>query len=627
MTRESRMFGGATAAWIPTAYFVFPVAVFVLNVCITWNRWTDPLVDGGRELHVPARIVQGERLYTDIHYYYGPLAPYLNALGFKLFGIHTCVLVWLGIIASALGLLALYRIALRYLNPPQAALTTATVAAIPLFLPIMGAVPLPYSYSVLYASILGWWALEIALRRADGWEWKSGVLLGFSACAKPEAAGNFILAILLVEAIQSRNPLGSLKRFLIPIAGVAGMVYIPFLFLVPPHTLWTEGFLTMFRIPREWQIFYLHVSGLDWIGIRLLELVVVLLGHGTFLFAFCFLAIFTTKHEIDRNGTWLAIAFGVIALVGGAILIWPPNWLRFTATNLPPIVRIFPPACAVWICVIAYRLGKNRLQKRISEARANSTGLQLSAVPVLLILAAGLTSWRVLLNARYSTGYSALSLVLPVLLTGIVLLKALPAYVEKRFPGAGVRFLSIGFAALVSWQIVHLTWNVSYFRTPERWRKVEAARGFFWVTPPERGRLFGEALSVLLKQKKAGESLAAFPEGSMFNFLGDLPTPLPQEQFLPGMLDRISEKNLVRKLEQSPPQWVVVTSADYSFFGAGQFGVDFYQRIGNFIRSNYRLSYLFRSYDPTPAGGFGNPVIAIYRVKEKTAWSADGKNE
>ena len=60
-----------------SAVLLLPYAVFLLLAAISWNRWIEPFVDTGRELLVPARVAGGEKLYRDVRFYYGPLAPYL----------------------------------------------------------------------------------------------------------------------------------------------------------------------------------------------------------------------------------------------------------------------------------------------------------------------------------------------------------------------------------------------------------------------------------------------------------------------------------------------------------------------------------------------------------------------
>src|SRR5262247_1070584 len=80
-------------------------SLFVFMLAATWHRWTRPIIDHGREMHLPQRLLSGERLYTDILYYYGPFPPYFNALLYRLFGIHLSVLHASGIICATLILL------------------------------------------------------------------------------------------------------------------------------------------------------------------------------------------------------------------------------------------------------------------------------------------------------------------------------------------------------------------------------------------------------------------------------------------------------------------------------------------------------------------------------------------
>jgi hypothetical protein len=60
-----------------------------ISLCVgmaaSWQRWGNPLVDSGRELNVPLRLLHGEQLYSQVNYIYGPLSPYLNALLYWIF--------------------------------------------------------------------------------------------------------------------------------------------------------------------------------------------------------------------------------------------------------------------------------------------------------------------------------------------------------------------------------------------------------------------------------------------------------------------------------------------------------------------------------------------------------------
>src|ERR1700719_2830974 len=55
-------------------------------VAVSWRRWSDPLIDFGRELYLPWRIAGGAVLFRDVDDIYGPLSQYVNAGLFALFG-------------------------------------------------------------------------------------------------------------------------------------------------------------------------------------------------------------------------------------------------------------------------------------------------------------------------------------------------------------------------------------------------------------------------------------------------------------------------------------------------------------------------------------------------------------
>ena len=60
------------------------LAAFLLRV--SWRKWNHPLVDFGRELHIPWRLSEGAVLYRDVDDVYGPFSQYFNAGLFRVFG-------------------------------------------------------------------------------------------------------------------------------------------------------------------------------------------------------------------------------------------------------------------------------------------------------------------------------------------------------------------------------------------------------------------------------------------------------------------------------------------------------------------------------------------------------------
>src|ERR1044071_8861883 len=104
--------------------------LFVAVLIGSWQRWTQPLLDHGREMNLPARILAGEHLYSDVQFLYGPFAPHFNALLYRIFGIHLATLKISGVTCAVLILLMIYWLSRRLMSVWEAALVTALVMVI-----------------------------------------------------------------------------------------------------------------------------------------------------------------------------------------------------------------------------------------------------------------------------------------------------------------------------------------------------------------------------------------------------------------------------------------------------------------------------------------------------------------
>lgn len=542
-------------------------AVFGVQLAITWQRWADPVIDTGRELNVPARLAAGERLYDDVRYYYGPLGPYLNALLYRLFGVHTAVLVAAAVGATGVGLLALYRLARSRLEPAAAATAVSATIVLAMFLPNGGCLALPYSWDTLYASVCGWWALSLAVaandRRRDT---AIGLLLALAALAKVDVAvqlGVPIVALMLTGAAADRRRLSHV----LPAAVLPTVIgYAVCARGIALETLIGEGFLAVVAVPDEWRRLYALMSGFDRPGTRLVEWLVVAVVAAAIVGGASF-----GQRLLDRRGGLVAASWPpIVALLliltfsaglgdGGAI--------GATVRRLPPMVRLLPPlalAVAAW-------LGIARLRGR----RENGALF-------LLASAATLAAGRVFLNARHSTPYSAFGLILAVLLAAMLLF-APPLRSRRR------GWTQLAAAMMVAWILCRGVAGWLAFRAVDEWGPLETGRGRFMVTSPARAAAIDETVRYLIANTAPVDRVATFPEGSIFNFLAERQSPLRQEQLLPGMLDAEAEQRVIQELSAAPPEWVVLGDVDYRLWGRGHFGDDWAQGLGQFLHQNYRL--------------------------------------
>ena len=92
--------------------WIYPLSigiVFVILAAWSWRKWTDPIIDVGRELYIPWQITQGKVLYRDIASLYGPFSSYLNAFFFKLFGVSLTALILCNLTVLAGFTIVVYR--------------------------------------------------------------------------------------------------------------------------------------------------------------------------------------------------------------------------------------------------------------------------------------------------------------------------------------------------------------------------------------------------------------------------------------------------------------------------------------------------------------------------------------
>src|SRR5687768_13988090 len=98
------------------------IILFLFMIAASWERWTQPLIDHGREMNLPVRILTGEKIYGDVQVLYGPFAPQFNALLYRIFVINLSVLKAAGAVCAILILLMIHKLARELMSRWESAL-------------------------------------------------------------------------------------------------------------------------------------------------------------------------------------------------------------------------------------------------------------------------------------------------------------------------------------------------------------------------------------------------------------------------------------------------------------------------------------------------------------------------
>lgn len=130
--------------------------VIALFFGVSYLKWLHPIEDCGREFYVPLQILEGRILYKDIYSFYGPFAPYVLALLFKLFGATLTTGYYIGFFVNFLLCGVVYYLSRLLLSAYKSCLVTLSFVIAVVFIPSLGGYQgtiVPYSYNALFGML------------------------------------------------------------------------------------------------------------------------------------------------------------------------------------------------------------------------------------------------------------------------------------------------------------------------------------------------------------------------------------------------------------------------------------------------------------------------------------------
>jgi 4-amino-4-deoxy-L-arabinose transferase-like glycosyltransferase len=544
---------------------------FLLMLLLSWRRWTSLIVDTGREMDLPARLLRGELLYRDIHYLYPPLSPYFNALLFRLFGVHLEVLNVSGVICALLIVALCYAIARRVLSTREATLATLAVIVWCIFKP-EGNLISPYAFAALHGLMLALSTLLITLRYNEHRRWRevvlAGLLIGLAGITKQEfaltAAVTWSAGLLFVHR---RDGKGFILRLLVA-AGIAIALALPvyayFFSRVGWQTLIEDCHLLYTKIPASLVYYNSARTGLDQPFSSLLQMlggVAVALGIASLIVALS--AIGTEQRKLLRNAF---VFFTCSALVALAINVASRG--RWDGSPL----RALPFALLGLILLHFLRRDESKPQ------------FALFVIAVYSLLALIRVVLRVPSGGAFGGYFLPTSLILIVYLTLVAWPRLVHMWLGREVT-IDTRMRAIGTLILCLWLVA----TIAVFGY--RYRKtfpvlLSAPHGSLYVTE-ENALATQEALAFLAQNTTADDAIAVVPEGSSIAFLAGRRMPLRHQILIPGFMDANEEQRAIETLAQV--KYVLVLNRPMREFGLEAFGRDYYQALGQYLEGNYRI--------------------------------------
>jgi hypothetical protein len=570
----------------------------------SWGKWTDVHIDFGSELYIPWRISEGEALYRDIAHKNGPLAHYVNAGWFRLFGvsIRTLVIANLGVLAAICAIV--FRIFRDGCDRFTAWLTCAVLLCVFAFAQYTTIANFnyvtPYMHHQthgLLGSLATVLCFSIALRgRRLRWCALGGLCLGATLLTKAElavpAAAVAVLGTGLFAATGPRRPL-PVWATVVAAALLPAAVFLVFLGAQMPLPVALRGVLGNFAHLDPGLLgdrFYARGAGLDdlpanaWATLRMFG--------GLSL---CVVAAMLADREIrvGRRRTAAAIALGAVCF---AALVWQREAIPFTR-----LARALPITSAV---LAGYLTLEALRARRDPSALARVAPLALWAVLALGFLG------KMILNARFEQYGFVLAMPATLLLVAGVSW-GLPRWLRAS-PNRGDLARALAVAGVAAFTVQLFSWTERAYARKDF--VVGAGPDAIVAENPRfstRPRVIEQTLRSLREIMPEGSTLLVLPQGVIVNYWLRARNPTPYTIFVPAQIPAYGgEQAILATLRARPPDFVALIHRPHAEYGVGPFGVDPRngRRIMDWVRSDYERVKRIGA-EPFTEGRFGAVIL------------------
>ncbi len=583
-------------------------------VAVGWRRWSDLYVDFGNQLYVPWQIVEGQVLYRDLFYVFGPLSSYLHAFIFSITGPGMIYLAMFNLLLTFLLALIIYRIFMKL-----GGTLTATLAAL-MFLTVHGLgyhkyfgnynFVQPYSHELAHGIFLSFCAIWLFINYLEAPKPARlagiGLMLGLVFLTKIEvmvALGPaIVLGLVAGFRAQGLSREAGITRLLL----VFGMMSVPalgFLFyfaLEMPILEAGEYLIGPWMLALNSQLhdlyYYQFIKGTDKLAENLLDI-----GQFTACFlvlAGLLIAITTQLERYQKNNYFYAML--VISPFLGLIL--------YFFHDIPWKFFLFPLP-VITLCTVLYQSVPIIKNDEGKEELNRILGIWVLAIFSLLMLL------KIFFRSHiYHYGFA---LTIPgSLLTLLVIFIMIPGmFKEKMGNGAAYRFTA---GALVLFYICAMNFDSYLFFSRKSFPISRGADMYYDYRPLqtkdqekiyEKGMIVQAALEFINENIEKDAEIAFIPDAIMLNYLSRHRDPAKGFILNPVTLLLFDNgKSYLEDLKKANPPYVVLIDRYFPEFNMIYFGKDYAQDVHAWIQKNYSPHQQIGA-TPFTASGFGIQIL------------------
>ncbi len=578
--------------WIALSGVLF---TFLIFATLTWAHWGNLRIDCGREMYVPQQLSRGRLLYRDLWYPYGPLAPYWNALLFRLFGVNLVVLYASGLSVTLTFTCFLYAIT-RRVTSSLVAFVTILCFQTQAFHPGLFNFVLPYAYGSTMGSLftlIFLYFLIRHIRNESGWNLPlAGLWAGLTLLTKFEfgLACYFIFAFYQLLDLRTKKNVQSLilnlraflPGILIPVGGYGFFVWklsLPFFI--------RDSF------SREFYVQWSRRQGLRFAPAEVLILISVLIFS---LVIWFLLALLTRRiFKFRRNpAIWLAL---LLPLVWALHLRWGayfPLAMHFIS------LYFLAPGGIFWLAVAFLVRAVVRWQRRPYR-----TAELTKAVLACYALSIGVRIMSKVELANYSIYYNTgLYLIFVMVISEIALRVGIDLKKTRRQALVGFLVMVEGLGLLS----VNYPWRTM----PQSLLRTD--RGSIFAKSSE-AELFPSIIRFIREKSREGKTVLVVPEETSLYFFAGVEAPTRWYMIHPYILSpEWKEREYIHGLETRGIDYILLSNRTNVEYGFAFFGINYNRLVYQWITKNFQVVGQFGHFSRETPSEFG---MLLYQRKDK----------
>ncbi|MEE2885898.1 MAG: glycosyltransferase family 39 protein [Planctomycetota bacterium] len=575
---------------------------------LSWRKWPDVLIDYGQQLYLAWQMAEGRSLYGDLVCNYGPLAAYLNAWVFQIFGGSMMALVGCNLLVFVGIAVFLHRLLCRV-----GTALSAIVGGLLLML-VFGFSQLtlignfnfaaPYENSLTVGLMAALAALWCGLRTLDDGSvrralWTGG-WLGLAFLTKPEvflagAAG--VAAAWIAMAWSAGWGVARLGR-LVAIAALGLLVPLVVSVLAlasaMPFGTAVSGTLgswsALVGSSTSELLFYRRGMGTDDLAGNLGRMLLVAAVWAAVAGSAVIVGGIRKPGSSSAAGpgprrAWVGVVIALLVLGLGCFVVPLPAW-QAVARPLP----------------LAMLLIAGLALRDLRRQGPEQGSAEIAVARLAMAVFAGVLLLKMILNTR--VGHYGFALAMPAtLVVSTAMMAWLPAWVVRR-GGSGVRAAGVCGGVLAAFAVVTIYKSTELLAD----KTVAVGTGPDQIFAKEdwRGDVVNAALVAI--EKLPGDTMAVFPEGSLLNYLTRRRNPTPFYNYMPTGFSIFGEAPILQSLQKTPPDVVVLVDKDTSEFGFQYFGTHYAQQTAAWLGQNYIIAQQLGA-EPLTGQGFGILVL------------------